>query len=233
MSDAIPALISHVIAGLLVVVAPLLAYRRARRATGDVAPGAKVRRFRWLVVRQVLTIAIIAGWWAASGLPAGGLGLGAPFSWWMSLGGVAIVVALMARSAVALRKRADELRDKMRSRAGALLLPESNDEARWFILVSLFGGIAEELGYRGFLFSYALVWFPAMNSLELVLATSICFGIAHVYQGWRGVVATTAAGLLMGVLYVATGNLLLPVVTHVLGNMRAVVIFWTPTRDRA
>ena len=52
------------------------------------------------------------------------------------------------------------------------------------------------------------------------------------YQGWRGVAATTVAGLLMGVLYVATGNLLLPAVAHILGNMRAVVIFWTPMRAR-
>lgn len=224
--------VAHLLAGFLVLVAPLLAYRNAHRPHAT-APGARLRRYRWLVLRQLILIAALAAWITTSGGGRAEVGLGPPFSWWWS-GGVSIALAVfMVWSAVALRRRAAELREKMRDRAGALLLPETNREARWFALVSLCGGVAEELGYRGFLFSYALTWWPALNALELVLATSICFGIAHLYQGWRGVAATTIAGLLMGTLYVASGNLLLPVVAHIMGNMRAAVIFWTPMRDRA
>lgn len=227
------AALGHLLAAYLVVVAPLLAYRRVRRPNAA-APGARVPRYRGLVLRQVLTIAALVGWSVASGLRAARIGLGAPSSWWLSLGGSVVAAAVLVRSALVLRRRAGELRERMRHRAGSLLLPETNREARWFALVSLCGGFAEELGYRGFLFYYLLLWWPSLNALELVLATSICFGIAHVYQGWRGVAATTIAGLLMGALYVATGNLLLPAVAHILGNMRAVLIFWTPrSRDRA
>jgi membrane protease YdiL (CAAX protease family) len=225
-------LAAHALAAFLVLIAPLLAYRHAHRPDAT-APGARLRRYRWLVLRQVLLIGALFAWIAASGVAPARVGLGAPYSWWFSAGGAVVVAAFLSWSAVALRRRAGDLREKMRGRAGALLLPETNEEARWFALVCLCGGIAEELGYRGFLFYYALTWFPSLNPLELVLATSICFGIAHAYQGWRGVVATTVAGLVMGGLYVATGNLLLPVVAHILGNMRAVVIFWSPARDRS
>lgn len=221
---------AHLLAAFLVLVAPLLAYRQAHRPNAD-APGARLRRYHRLVVRQLVLIAALASWIAASGVDAARVGLGAPRSWWISAGGAVVVAAFMIWSGLALRRRAAELRDKMRNRAGALLLPETNEEAKWFAAVCLCGGIGEELGYRGFLFFYALTWVPSLTALELVLATSICFGIAHVYQGWRGVVATTVAGLVMGALYVATGNLLLPVVAHILGNMRAVLIFWTPARD--
>jgi membrane protease YdiL (CAAX protease family) len=225
--------VGHLIAAWLLLAAPLLALRHARRARAAETPGDRVQRYRGLLLRQLGVIAAIGGWYAASGLSAGRLGLGAPYSWWTALGGAAAIAVVMVRSALVLRRRAGELRERMRGRAGSLLLPESNREARWFALVSLGGGLAEELGYRGFLFYYLLTGFPSLNALELVLLTSICFGIAHVYQGWRGVAATTVAGLLLGVLYVATGNLLLPVVAHILGNMRAVVIFWTPPRDHA
>jgi membrane protease YdiL (CAAX protease family) len=232
MSSSPVALAAHVIAAFLVVVAPILGYRQAHRA-GATAPGARLPRYRRLIVRQVLIAAVILAWVFVGGVPAARLGLGAPFSWWWSLGGVALVMGFMGWSALALRRRAGELRDRLSSRAGALLLPTTNEEVRWFVLVCLCGGTVEELSYRGFLFDYARMWVPSVNPLELVLATSICFGIAHVYQGWRGVLATTAAGVLMGGLYVATGNLLLPAVAHVLGNMRAAVIFWTDTRPRA
>ena len=222
---------AHLLAGFLVLVAPLLAYRNAHRPHAA-APGARLRRYRWLVLRQLILIAALVAWIATSGVPRARVGLGPPFSWWWSVGVSIAVAVFMIWSAVALRRRAAELRGKMRDRGGALL-PETNREARWFAFVSLCGGVAEELGYRGFLFSYALTWWPALNALELVLATSICFGIAHLYQGRRGVAATTIAGLLMGALYVASGNLLLPIVAHIMGNMRAAVIFWTPMRDRA
>jgi len=224
--------VAHLLAGFLVLVAPLLAYRNAHRPHAA-APGARLRRYRWLVLRQLILIAVLVAWIATSGVARAQVGLGPPLSWWWSGGASIAVAAFMLWSAVALRRRAPELRDKMRHRAGALLLPETNREARWFALVSLCGGVAEELGYRGFLFYYALTWWPSLSPLELVLATSVCFGIAHLYQGWRGVAATTIAGVLMGALYVASGNLLLPIVAHIMGNMRAAVIFWTPAAARA
>ena len=163
----------HLVAAWLVVAAPVLAYRHARRAQAAGVPGDRVQRYRWLVLRQVGVIAAIVGWFVGSGLPARRLGLGAPYSWWIAFGGVAVVAAIMVRSALVLRPRAGDLRQKMRDRAGSLLLPESNREVRWFALVSLCGGCAEELSYRSFLFYYVLTWFPSLNALELVLATSI------------------------------------------------------------
>lgn len=221
---------AHLLAVFLVLVAPLMAYRHAHRPDA-LAPGARLRRYRRLVWRQVGLIVALVAWILTSGVGSARLGLGEPYSWWIAAGGSAIVAAFLIWSGLALRRRADEIRDKMRGRAGALLLPETNDEARWFAAVCVCGGVAEELGYRGFLFFYALWWLPSFTPLELVLATSICFGIAHAYQGWRGVAATTIAGVLMGALYVATGNLLLPAVAHILGNMRAVLIFWSPARE--
>jgi membrane protease YdiL (CAAX protease family) len=40
--------------------------------------------------------------------------------------------------------------------------------------------------------------------------TSLVFGFAHLYQGSRGIEMTAVGGLVVGVAYVITGSLILP-----------------------
>lgn len=54
--------------------------------------------------------------------------------------------------------------------------------------------------------------------IALVLV-NLGFGLAHLYQGPSGMVQATVAGVLLGVLYVATGrNLVVPVIAHGVSN---------------
>ena len=46
------------------------------------------------------------------------------------------------------------------------------------------------------------------------------FGLAHWYQGRLGVLATGAVGAVLTQLYLTTGSLLLPMVLHVLIDLR-------------
>jgi membrane protease YdiL (CAAX protease family) len=218
--------VEHVIAVFLVVVAPWLAGRRARRLAKATDPQAKVRLFRRLVLRQLALAATICALWLVGGVPAARLGLSAPSSWWLASGAGIVIVGYLTRSALRLRRRAPEFRERMRERAGALLLPESPEEVRWFALVSLGSGLSEELAYRGFLFYYLGKYVPGAGQIELLALTSILFGVAHLYQGWRGIAATAVAGVVMGGLYVLSGSLLLPMLAHAFGNVRAAIIFW-------
>ena len=226
LSNGAIAGVEHVIAAFLVVVAPWLAERRARRLAKTTDPRAKVRLFRRLVLRQVALAATICALWLVGGVPAARLGLSAPSSWWLTFGAAVVITSYLIISALRLRSRAPEFRERMRERAGAILLPESPDEVRWFALVSLGSGLAEELAYRGFLFYYLGKHLTAATPIELLALTSILFGVAHLYQGLNGIVATTVAGLIMGSLYMLSGSLLLPMLAHAFGNMRAAIIFW-------
>jgi membrane protease YdiL (CAAX protease family) len=228
-SAVLAPVLEHAIAIFVIVVAPWLAERRARRLAGSKDPATKVRLFRRLVGRQAALAATI-GSLMLFGVPAIRLGLSAPSSWPMTSGAAIVIVLYLTLSALRLRRRAPEFRERMHGRAGALLLPESAGEVRWFVLVSLGSGVAEELAYRGFLFYYLGRYLPGAGPLELLVLTSILFGVAHVYQGWRGMAATTVAGFIMGGLYIVSGSLLLPVLTHAFGNMRAAIIFW-PGRE--
>jgi len=49
-----------------------------------------------------------------------------------------------------------------------------------------------------------------------VAVSSIVFGMAHLYQGLKGVLGTGLFGLAMALLYAWSGSLLLPIILHAL-----------------
>jgi membrane protease YdiL (CAAX protease family) len=79
---------------------------------------------------------------------------------------------------------------------------------------------------RFFVCRYFSLLFPGFSAVDQVLATSVVFGVAHIYKGWRGVAASGISGVIIAALFVTTGSLVLPIVAHAAGNLRASVIFW-------
>ena len=83
------------------------------------------------------------------------------------------------------------------------------------IWVGLLPGLSEELLFRG-------VMLPAFGlNVTAVVVSSLLFGILHFSgsQQWPYVVWATAVGLLFGYSAVFTGNLLVPIVAHILTNL--------------
>jgi hypothetical protein len=74
----------------------------------------------------------------------------------------------------------------------------------------LFGGIAEELIFRGFVVGWGCALFGERAGPWLVLLSASVFGAAHLYQGLSGMITTGLIGLLFGILYLSVGRKLLP-----------------------
>jgi membrane protease YdiL (CAAX protease family) len=110
--------------------------------------------------------------------------------------------------APALRKIRDELER---------VLPEIFGDASTagLAMVSLAAGIGEEMLFRGFL----QAWLETMlGSLGGLLVASFLFGAAHPITAGYVVIATLMGGYL-GWLWQASGNLLVPIVTHALYDL--------------
>ena len=85
----------------------------------------------------------------------------------------------------------------------------------------VFAAFGEEMVWRG----YAL---PRVAEIlggsrfawaASLLAVNAAFGLAHLYQGESGIVQATVQGVLLGLLYLATGrNLLAPIAAHFTAN---------------
>jgi membrane protease YdiL (CAAX protease family) len=59
-----------------------------------------------------------------------------------------------------------------------------------------------------------------------LLATSLLFGFGHFYKGPAGVVQSTASGLVLGGVYLLTGNLWPAILAHGLGDTFAILALY-------
>jgi membrane protease YdiL (CAAX protease family) len=87
----------------------------------------------------------------------------------------------------------------------------------WLAISWTLAAFMEEMVYRGWLVARIaeLARFTPAGWVAAVMATSILFGLAHLYQGASGVVATGLSGLIFGVAYLASGrNLWCAILAH-------------------
>lgn len=102
------------------------------------------------------------------------------------------------------------------------LLPRNRAEARWGAALAINAGVTEEIFFR----AMAPLALYAVSGDVLIAfgGAAVLFGLVHAYQGVIGVVATFAVGVVMTFLYVATGQLWLPILLHALIDLRAMVL---------
>ncbi len=225
-------IVQHVLVLFLIVVTPLWDWYEIPRLKASTAPRKKIRFYGKIVAASwicalvaALTIGVVAVFTVqmAPG-EAGWLGAG-------SRGGTAIkgiavgmLIAILLPAALALRSQ--KIREKAAKAAKklAFLLPSTGEERRWWWLICITAGICEEAVYRGFLLHYLHV-LPFHLSVTWALGVaSVIFGIGHLYQGVGGAVQTALIGLVLGAMFLVTGNLLLPIVVHVLLDLRVLAL---------
>ena len=102
------------------------------------------------------------------------------------------------------------------------LIPRNRAERFWGFAISVNAGISEELFFRlllPLLFTYIFGNAHAAFALAAVL-----FGLVHCCQGWAGAIAATVAGLLLTLVYLATGNIWLAVLAHVALDLNGLLL---------
>ena len=91
--------------------------------------------------------------------------------------------------------------------------------------ISLLAGFGEELLFRGFLQQLIGDWIGGSLGIWAGLAVaSVVFGLLHAITPTYAVVACLY-GLLLGGLWIATGNLLAPIIAHAVYDFLALVYF--------
>lgn len=58
----------------------------------------------------------------------------------------------------------------------------------------------------------------------MLVVTSAAFGLAHLYQGLRGVVLTGVVGAVLGSLLISSGSIVPPIVVHALVDLRILAL---------
>lgn len=120
-------------------------------------------------------------------------------------GGIVLASGLIYRLWPAYRKSADGYLEMV---IRPLVWPD-------LIWLGLLPGLSEELLFRG-------VMIPALGfDLVAVIVSSLVFGVLHLsgLQQWPYVVWATVVGFALGYTALITGNLLIPIVAHILTNL--------------
>ena len=219
-------LVSHLLAAYAILAAPWLshiAYQKARKRflAGDRL--AKLKLYREGVIEQVVVTATVLGSWFLGSISGVSLGIRAPYSWFWNTATLVVLVILLLWSGVRLSAKAEKIRKRFQDSLG-MLFPDSPQDRRWFGALSIGAGISEELVFRGFLMYYLSAYVPQINMVEKIFLTSVVFGLAHIYQGWKRAIPTGIGGVILALMYVFSGSLLLGVVVHAVADWRLLLI---------
>ena len=209
---------------VLAVVIPIRGVLRIERIRDEIArdAGARRRYYRRSNVLKAALAALAGLLYFANGRRGYGLELlNAQAVWY-----IALVVGVLVVSSFVLDRRLARpaVMEKARTALAANpLIPETPAERRSWITFSVIAGIAEELLYRGFVLLYLHRVFPHATAVLLVVVSATIFGLAHAYQGRRGIIATAIVGVSLGAVALEAG-LLAAMLFHALLDLRILVV---------
>jgi uncharacterized protein len=220
--------IDHAFIGLCTVALPVYAstvvYPRHLRALRENRPDYRLRMYRRTILVQWIVAAAAIGLWLHAGRPVSDLGLGVPGApdgprFTLAAVLVAGLILLMHRQ-LRFAREDEEIKGRLRDQfeRTAPFAPRNARHMKWFAAVALTAGICEELLMRGYLMAY-LEHFFGLGAA--VVASSLVFGLGHLYQGASGVLKTTIAGFVVAGLYVLSGSLWLPMLLHAFVDLNA------------
>lgn len=189
-----------------------------------------IQSFVLLTGASLATLALLGRWDAAIGLPAEfhaaaalvqepgtpretsqdhviGMAIG------VSVGLVVVVALQLLRLRKAINPNIGDIEPLMARNAA---------EARAGLVLSLNAGFSEELFFR---LALPLLIVQVTGSAPFALAASLLvFGLAHAYQGWKGILGTAFVGALLMLMYLKSGSLLRPMAAHALIDVIALIV---------
>ena len=93
-----------------------------------------------------------------------------------------------------------------------LYLPKTKREFDWFIILSISGGICEEMIFRLFLFEFLK---ENANLLIAFVLSNIIFAITRIGSGKQNIISSFILGLLFSDIYYFTENIWIVVLLHI------------------
>lgn len=205
------------IAGVLVPIHGWLSFPRIRDLVRRGGGPMRIRAYRSTIAMQWLVLGLVIVAWINGERSAADLGLVWPATAWgavVGVAGVAVLAALLTAQVWAVKSRPKLRRAVARQLQNVdVLIPRDRHQYKWFAALSITAGICEEVLYRGFLIWIISQWASLISAL---LLSALIFGIAHSYQGVRGVARTCLVGIGLGALYLFSGSLWPPIAAHAL-----------------
>jgi len=102
------------------------------------------------------------------------------------------------------------------------LLPRTRAELKWGAALSINAGVVEELMFR--LALPAALYGLTHSAVAAVIVSLVIFGVLHIYQGVAGVLTSFVIGVILMLIYLASGSILLAIAVHAAFDLRSLVL---------
>ncbi len=210
----------HLLVAILFIVMPVLSVTDYRKFTSQLEAGKPTARLHFYRLTIAwswgFTLAVAALWlvYKRSILQLG-FGLETGTGFWIGLALTVAACGLLSIQAIALPRYPKKLRAMAKQFESVKeMIPHTDQEAREFTALSISAGICEEILYRGYLMLYISSAIAIEGMWLAALLSSLAFGLAHTYQGPKGVLRVSLLGLVFAGLYLLTGSIWLLIVLH-------------------
>jgi membrane protease YdiL (CAAX protease family) len=232
--------VQHLLFFFLVVVTPVWDYYDTRRLKRSRDSGRKIRYYRTLAAWLWIATAVA---YLAVGFRPLSIITPAPgdASWlfghaWVRYLVEAVITIFVALTllpvGIVLWKKVKKTPRKWSSaeklRSLSFFLPATWTERRWFGFLCMTAGVCEETLFRGFLLHYLHIVPWSLNLTLALLTSSVIFGLQHLYLGARGALQTVGGGFVFGLLFLLTGNLILPILFHAASDLLILLLLRPP-----
>jgi membrane protease YdiL (CAAX protease family) len=168
----------------------------------------KTKRYRAVIVLQVCLVLMTFAVARQNEIELFGREWPSSWTWLVAAGYMTLIVLRLNR---ALPKISQDRKKRAR-----LLLPEDWSQMRMWVMISILAGLSEECAYRGL--AYIAVGQAGSRALAVAICTA-AFGVAHMLQGWRGVLGTSIMALVFHGLVFLTQGLYLAIGVHIVYDL--------------
>lgn len=172
--------------------------------------------FQWFAAAVILWRA------GAHGITISQLGVAIPNILIVAVTAIILATLVFANQIFSLRKlaaRPAEIRGTIPQLA-LKIFPQDNQERLAFFALVATVAICEEFIYRGFIQHVFEKWSGGYVVAGIV-GSAVMFGMAHLYQGRRGLISTFAIGLIFSGIRFGTGSLVPALAAHFVADLTA------------
>ncbi len=214
----------HVVAGVICIFAPILAYtsRRVRLEEIQLEPQDKIKLYYNNALLLLVFGLVVITLWRIPGRSFYGLGFDwphthpfVPFLLMM----VVLFYGLDIFFQYGLRRW--RLRSMEKRTTTSTFIPSDRNELIHFLFLAIAAGIGEEIIFRGYLIHYLIYWTgntPEGIMLSCVISSAL-FAFLHGYQGWTSMLKIFFIALLFAAIFVYTQSLWVVIIIHALIDM--------------
>ena len=214
----------HVVAAVICIIAPVLAYtsRRVRVEEIQLEPEDKIRLYHSNALLLIVFALVVITLWRIPGRSFYGMG----FDWPhyhpllpVILAAIFIFYGLDIFLQYGLKRwRIRTLKNKSLT---TTFIPRTTNELIHFFFLAIAAGVGEEIIFRGYLIHYLLSWTgnEPMGIVTACIISSALFAFLHGYQGTRSMIKIFFFAMLFAAIFVYSQSLLIVMVVHAVIDM--------------